>query len=220
MKVIEAVERLAALVKAEDLFISSIGQLWDDWWNHRPGGVDNTFFPTILGGVSPMAIGLAIALPHRRVVALETDGSMLMNASVLCTLANEQLPNLTVIVFDNGIYESIGGAGVVGGPATHTSHRSDLARMAEAAGCELSTTASELDDFSELAETYLNDDRFGYLVARVEQVRHSWPKDKLKPTDGVEDKYRFIRYVEQLENITVHRHLANSCPHSVRRAQG
>jgi thiamine pyrophosphate-dependent acetolactate synthase large subunit-like protein len=210
MKVIEAVERLATLVTPDDLFVSSIGQLWDDWWNHRPEGADNTFFPTILGGVSPTAIGLAIALPHRRVVALETDGSMLMNASVICTLANEQLPNLTVVVFDNGIYESIGGAGVVGGPATHTGRKADLARMAEAAGCEpeLTASASELDEFSERAESYLTDDRFGYLVARVEKERHKWPKEKLKSTDGVEDKYRFIRYVEGLENITVHRPLA------------
>ena len=208
MKVIEVVERLAGLVTREDLFVSSIGQLWDDWWNHRPDGADNTFFPTILGGVSPTAIGLAIALPHRRVVALETDGSMLMNASVLCTLANEQLPNVTVIVFDNGIYESIGGAGVVGGPTTHTGRKADLARMAAAAGCELTATATDLDAFSAEAEEYLNDDRFGYLVARVEKVRHSWPRDKVKPTDCIEDKYRFIRYIEALENIAVHRHLA------------
>jgi thiamine pyrophosphate-dependent acetolactate synthase large subunit-like protein len=208
MKVVDVVERLAALVTPDDLFVSSIGQLWDDWWNHKPEGADNTFHPTILGGVSPTAIGLAAALPHRRVVALETDGSMLMNASVLCTLANEALPNLTVVVFDNGIYESIGGAGVVGGPDTHTGRKADLAKMAAGAGAELTATATELDQFSELVETYLDDERFGYLVALVEKTRHEWPKDKRKPTDGVEDKYRFIRYIEALENITVHRHLA------------
>lgn len=207
MKVIEVVESLADLVTADDLFISSIGQLWDDWWNHRPDGADDTFFPTILGGVSPTAIGLAIALPHRRVVALETDGSILMNPSVLCTLANEALSNLTVIVFDNGVYESIGGAKTAGGPATHTSRKADLARMAQGAGCEHCATTTELRDFARTAEGYLTDDAFGFLVARAEPTRHLWPPEKRKPTDGVEDKYRFIRYVEGLEDIVVHRHL-------------
>jgi hypothetical protein len=33
---------------------------------------------------------------------------------------------------------------------------------------------------------------------------HRWAPDQLKTTDGVEDKYRFIRYIEKLENIIVH----------------
>ncbi len=30
------------------------------------------------------------------------------------------------------------------------------------------------------------------------------PADKRKPTDGVEDKYRFMRYVERLEGTVIH----------------
>ena len=129
MKRIDIVRALAALVTEEDLFVSSIGGLWDDWWNYRPGGVDGTFSPGVLGSVSSTALGLAIALPHRRIVALETDGSMLLNTGILCTLGNERPRNLTVIVFDNGIYENIGG------PITHTGRNTDLAVMAGGGGC-------------------------------------------------------------------------------------
>src|SRR5262245_9596339 len=31
-----------------------------------------------------------------------------------------------------------------------------------------------------------------------------WPEDQRKTTEGLEDKYRFIRYVEKLENIIIH----------------
>ena len=166
MKRIDVVRALAALVTEEDLFVSSIGGLWDDWWNHRPGGVDGTFFardPRL--GVLDCA-GLSIALPHRRIVALETDGSMLLNTGILCTLGNERPPNLTVIVFDNGIYENIGG------PITHTGRNTDLAMMAAGGGCPLTETVHGEDDFTALARTYLEDDQFGFLVAKIEPGRH------------------------------------------------
>lgn len=199
MKRIDVVRALAELVTPEDLFISSIGGLWDDWWNLRPGRVDNTFSPGILGSVSSTALGLAIALPHRRVVALETDGSMLLNTGIMCTLGAERQPNLTVIVFDNGIYENIGG------PPTHTSRHTDLAAMAAGAGCPLTDTVRDVESFTERAGTYLHDGEFGYLVAKIEPGRHPWAPEERRPTDGIEDKYRFVRYIEHLERTKIHR---------------
>lgn len=198
MQRIDAVRALAPLVSTEDLFVSSIGALWDDWWNYRPGGADNTFSPGILGSVTPTALGLAVALPHRRVVALETDGSLLMNTGVMCTLGNERPPNLTIIVFDNEMYENIGGL------PTHTSKNVDLARMAEGAGCLNSLTVRDVESFTREARRLLTDGEMGFLVAKIRPGKHPWPWEKRKPTDGIEDKYRFIRYVEKLENIVIH----------------
>ena len=48
------------------------------------------------------------------------------------------------------------------------------------------------------------DRELGYLVAKIEPGVHPWADDERKPTDGVEDKYRFIRYVEQLEGKVIH----------------
>jgi sulfopyruvate decarboxylase subunit beta len=198
MKRIDAVRALAELVTPEDLFVSSIGAIWDDWWNLRPGGVDNTFSPAILGSVSSTALGLAIALPHRRIVALETDGSMLLNTGIMCTLGAERQPNLTVIVFDNGIYENIGG------PPTHTSRYTDLAAMASGAGCPITSTTRDVGGFTEVASEYLDDDAFGFMVAKIEPGRHPWAPEERRPTDGIEDKYRFVRYIEQLERTKIH----------------
>ena len=129
MQRIEAIKAMAAVITKDDLLTTSIGQTWDDWWNYKPA--DNTFFTGILGSVSTTALGLAVSLPHRRIVAIESDGSMLLNTGVMCTLGKERPPNLTVVVMDNGIYENIGG------PPTHTSAYTDLAKMAFAPGsCE------------------------------------------------------------------------------------
>lgn len=198
MQRIEAIESLAELVTEEDLFTTSVGILWDDWWNNRPGGVDNTFSPAAIGSVSPLALGIALALPHRRVIALDTDGSMLMNTGVMCTLGAERPPNLTIVVFDNQIYESIGGS------PTLTSNNTDLAKMAEGAGCINCVTVDDHEGLALEANRLLTDDEFGYLVVKIEPGIKKWEQEQRKPTDGVEDKYRFRRYVERLEGIRVY----------------
>ena len=139
MERIDVIRRIAPHVTVEDLVVTSIGATWDDWWNHKPA--NNTFFSGILGSVTTTALGMAVSLPHRRILALESDGSVLMNTGAMCTLGNERPPNLTVIVMDNGIYENIGG------PPTHTSRNTDLAMMAAGAGCLNAATARTLDEF-------------------------------------------------------------------------
>jgi sulfopyruvate decarboxylase subunit beta len=197
MQRIEVIKAMAAVITKDDLLTTSIGQTWDDWWNYKPA--DNTFFTGILGSVSTTALGLAVSLPHRRIVAIESDGSMLLNTGVMCTLGKERPPNLTVVVMDNGIYENIGG------PPTHTSAHTDLAKMAEGAGCLNCVTARVVADFDRQFRRMLDDGAMGYLVAKIEPfARHPWEWKDRKATDGIEDKYRFLRYVEKLEGVIIH----------------
>jgi sulfopyruvate decarboxylase subunit beta len=197
MQRIEIIRHMAQVVTKDDLLTTSIGQTWDDWWNHKPA--DNTFFTGILGSVTTTALGLAVSLPHRRIIAIESDGSVLLNTGVMCTLGKERPPNLTVVVMDNGIYENIGG------PPTHTSANTDLAKMAEGAGCLNCVTAREAGEFDRQFRRMLTDDQMGYLVAKIEPfARHKWEWKDRKATDGIEDKYRFLRYVEKLEGVVIH----------------
>jgi len=196
MQRIDAIRRIVELTNVVDLFVTSIGATLDELWNLRHG--DNVFFTTVLGSVSSTALGLAIALPHRRVIAIESDGSVLMNTGAMCTLGSERPPNLTVVVMDNGIYENIGGH------PTHTSRGTDLAAMAFAAGCPDALGTDDLEAFTEHFRRMLGDGRLGYLAARIAPGVHPWPADQRKRTDGTEDKYRFVQYIERLEGIRIH----------------
>ncbi|MBI2204451.1 MAG: hypothetical protein HYU41_11440 [Candidatus Rokubacteria bacterium] len=62
-----------------------------------------------MGSAIPLALGMALARGDRRVVALEGDGSLLMNLGTLATVGAAQPANLVVIVFRNRHYESSGG---------------------------------------------------------------------------------------------------------------
>jgi thiamine pyrophosphate-dependent acetolactate synthase large subunit-like protein len=154
-----------------------------------------SLFQQQLGCVTPQAFGLAIGLPHRRVVSLDTDGGIMFNLGILATLANEHPKNLLVVVWDNECYQSIGG------PPTHTAGRADIAAIARGAGIEHAHTVSDLDEFGRRCNEGLTAQSPYLIVAKVDRsvARHI----KRKHSDGREDKYIFVRHVEQTENIVI-----------------
>jgi thiamine pyrophosphate-dependent acetolactate synthase large subunit-like protein len=188
-------ERLAARLR-DELVILSLGGSVDEWYTAAPHMRAASLFQQQLGCVTPQAFGLAVGLPHRRIVSLDTDGGLLFNLGILATLGNEQPPNLFVVVWDNECYASIGG------PPTHTAFgRVDLAAIARGAGVAQAHTARTLADFDAhcaaglaAAEPYL-------VVAKVAPGTH--PGIRRKPSDGREDKYIFVRHVEATEGITI-----------------
>jgi sulfopyruvate decarboxylase subunit beta len=190
----DCMQRLAARLK-DELVVLSLGASVDEWYNAAPHMRSASLFQQQLGCVTPQAFGLAVGLPHRRVVSLDTDGGMMFNLGILATLANEQPKNLFIVVWDNECYQSIGG------PPTHTAGRVDISAIARGAGIEHAYTVTTLDDFDQRCELGLNALSPYLIVAKVDRsVRRDI---KRKHSDGREDKYIFVRHVEQTENIVI-----------------
>lgn len=152
-----------------------------------------------MGDVVGLAVGLALALPHRRIVCLDGDGSVLMELGQLVVLGQEAPDNLVVFVVDNGVYESIG-SGVKGPRPTATAGTVDLAAMARAAGVPYAVTVNTHEEL--VAEL---DGAFTETGCRFVNVRTEPGHAKVPPRqrDGFEDKYRFVRYVEAIEGIQI-----------------
>ena len=50
----------------------------------------------------------------------------------------------------------------------------------------------------------LGDNRVGFLNMKVEPgVFRDYPPDRVKVSDGTEDKYKFIRHVERQERVSI-----------------
>lgn len=190
----DCMKRLAARLK-DELVVLSLGASVDEWYNAAPHMRSASLFQQQLGCVTPQAFGLAVGLPHRRIVSLDTDGGMMFNLGILATLANEQPKNLLVVVWDNECYQSIGG------PPTHTAGRVDIAAIARGAGIEDACTVNTLDEFDRQCELGLQAQSPYVVVAKVDR---SVQRDiRRKHSDGREDKYIFVRHVEQTENIVI-----------------
>src|SRR4030088_1587120 len=99
--------KLVARLKRDEAVIGGIGNTNFDLWaaGHRP---QNFYMLGSMGLAFPIALGVALAQPERRVFALEGDGSLLMQMGCLSTIATLRPNNLTMVVMDNGIYQNTG----------------------------------------------------------------------------------------------------------------
>ncbi len=195
MKRYDCMKALAARLENE-LVILSLGASVDEWYNAAPHMRAASLFQQQLGCVTPEAFGLAVGLPHRRIVSLDTDGGMMFNLGILATVGNEQPKNLFIVVWDNEMYQSIGG------PPTHTaSGRVDIAGIARAAGITEAHTALTVEDFDAHCAAGLAAEEPYLVVAKVAGTVQ--PDIRRKHSDGREDKYIFVRHVEATEGITI-----------------
>jgi sulfopyruvate decarboxylase subunit beta len=159
---------------------------------------DLTLYNMDMGYAAPICLGLALARPDQRVVAIEGDGSMLMALHTLATAARYRPPNLTIIVFDNGYYLTTGRGSVATatghGMDPAAGHRTDLAAVARAAGLDPDhvCAAGDLPAFEAAAARALTQPGPWYIVARVDTADRGHARARGEfPTDVVEQAVLF-----------------------------
>ncbi|MFZ2157587.1 MAG: thiamine pyrophosphate-dependent enzyme [Bradyrhizobium sp.] len=136
---------LVAKLKNEEAVIGGIGNTNFDLWaaGHRP---QNFYMLGSMGLTFPIALGVALAQPKRRVFALEGDGSLLMQLGCLSTIAMLKPNNLTMIVMDNGIYQ------ITGAQPTPAAAVADIIAIAIGCGLSSSAWAADEEDFERLVD--------------------------------------------------------------------
>ncbi|MDE5440920.1 hypothetical protein GWG65_05525 [Bradyrhizobium sp. CSA207] len=137
--------RLIAKLKHEEAVIGGIGNTNFDLWaaGHRP---QNFYMLGSMGLAFPIALGVALAQPERRVFALEGDGSLLMQLGALSTIAALKPKNLIMIVMDNGIYQ------ITGAQPTPAAGVADVVAIAAGSGLANSAWAADEEDFERLVD--------------------------------------------------------------------
>lgn len=96
-----------------------------------------------MGHASSVALGIAMAKPERKVVALDGDSAAIMHMGALTMVSKVSAPNFMHVVLNNGAHESVGGQPSAG-------HLLDFTAIAEACGYETVgkavTTEAELKE--------------------------------------------------------------------------
>ena len=181
-----------APIFTNELVVTSVGAVRAEWHSLRPS--DANLHLSNLGLASSVGLGLALTLPHRKVVVFDGDGSVLANLASLTTIANQNPKNLVHIVFDNSAYESSKGL------QTATSGVTDLALMAKGAGIKNSYSTDNLEEFESLASAALRGNDVTFILAKVEYWAANVPPTTF---DALEKKYKFIRHIEETEKISI-----------------
>ena len=174
--------RLVSQLKRDEAVIGGIGNTNFDLWEsgQRP---QNFYMLGSMGLAIPIALGTAIAQPQRHVIALEGDGSLLMQLGCLATVAARAPGNLTIVVWDNGIYQ------ITGGQQTASAATADLVAIARGAGIARSAWASDEVDFERLFATALREGGPSLIAARIDDKPAVGTTDR----DPVQIRERFMR---------------------------
>ena len=177
----ELTKRLVAQLKREEAVIGGIGNSNFDLWmsGRRP---QNFYMLGSMGLTIPIAFGVALAQPERHVVALEGDGSLLMMLGCLSTIAVQTPKNLTMVVWDNGMYQITGGQPTASGATT------DLVAVARGCGLGNSAWAADEEEFDRLFVEALKGGPT-FIAARIDDKPGTGTTDR----DPVQIRERFMR---------------------------
>ncbi|MCK6451876.1 MAG: thiamine pyrophosphate-dependent enzyme [Alphaproteobacteria bacterium] len=158
----DVTKRLVGRLKDEEAVIGGIGNTNFDLWaaGHRP---QNFYMLGSMGLAAPIALGVALAQPKRRVFGLEGDGSLLMQLGCLATIANLKPRNLAIVVMDNASYQ------ITGSQPTATAGAADIVAIARGAGIDKSVWADDESHFERLVDRALAEDGPWLIACRIDQ---------------------------------------------------
>lgn len=142
------------------------------------------YIPGSMGLASSVALGISIQKPRLPVVAIDGDGSLLMNLGTLVTIAANRPKNFIHVVLDNGMYDSCSGEITLAQKVSITS-------IAQAAGYPSTCIVETLDDLAVKLKKAVNS---GPTFVRV-PVRFRARRNYARPTDVEAIKFRFIGFL-------------------------
>ena len=113
-------------------------------------------------GQSTAAIfGLALGLPHEKVVHFDTEGALLMNLGVLASIAGKKPTNFVHFLLDNECYATTGGQPVP------NSEEIDYSVIAAGSGYAATYNFDDLEEFSTSLDEIMNQDGPVFVAIKV-----------------------------------------------------
>ncbi len=192
-------KELSVTVPDDVLVLTSIGNN-SGFWGQLKDREANLFHLT-MGMCSSTALGLSLALPNRKVLALDSDGNLTLNLGVLGTIANEAPKNLTIVVMDNRNY--LGSHKKEPGMPTATGGKMNLESVAKGCGIESACTIEDVAAFREKVHTALSDPGPHFIRARIEALDRDGPSKTKRVPDPRENKYQFAGYIQKTEGVEI-----------------
>ncbi len=166
MNRLDITKRMVDRLKHEEAVIGGIGYTNFDLWaaSGTPQGrrPQNFYMLGSMGLAVPIAVGVALAQPQRKVFALEGDGSILMQLGALATVASRAQKNLAIVIMDNGTYQ------ITGGQPTLTAEHADIVAIARGAGIQQSAWAADKFAFEEMIGQALREDGPWLIGCRID----------------------------------------------------
>ena len=111
-----------------------------------------------------IAMGVALKQPNKKVFCLDEDGSAIMHLGAMAVIGQYNLPNLTHIVLNNGLHDSVGGMATVGLGIEFTKIARACGYKHTASGALSSEIKAELKKETSLGSSFLEIKDWGATI--------------------------------------------------------
>lgn len=145
----------------------------------------NFYMLGTMGLASSIGLGLALAQP-KTVIAIDGDGSVLINLGTLPTIANNVADNYIMLIIDNGSY------GSTGDQPTYAGKKTSLAAVATACGCD-NVIECQAEDTGRVLQQAIDARQMTVIVCKCESGNAKMPVITMDP---VVIRDRFMKAVQ------------------------
>ena len=190
-----AVQQVAAAAGEKAAVVSTTGMISRELFEYRAamGQGHGRDFLTVgsMGHASQIALGIALAQPHRRVFCFDGDGAAIMHMGGMAIVGARKPKNYVHVVFNNGAHDSVGGQPTVG-------HEIELTQVASAVGYRAVMKAETAEQLADALQRVGDSEGPLFLEVRVARGNR---KDLGRPTTTpVENKEALMAFMQERKN--------------------
>ena len=181
----EALKTISDLADKDTILLATTGKTGRELFEveDKP---NNLYMVGSMGCISSLGLGLALARPDKKVIAIDGDGSALMRMGSFATNAYYQNKNLLHILLDNNAHDSTGGQATV-------SHIVDFAAMASTVSYPVSLQVNTLEELQQAVKDWKKDGSLTFIHMKISQGS---PAELGRPTvKPFEVKDRLIQFI-------------------------
>lgn len=188
MKRHEVLKVVSENIRKDDLIFSTTGMISRELFcvGDRP---QNFYLLGSMGLTSPLALAVAITKPKKRIIAIEGDGSMLLNLGIIPSISaiKSRCRNFLLIVLDNEVYGSTGNQPTISSFVA-------LEKIAKAAGFRNVEKALTRKRFQDCFRRLLKKTGPSFLLAKVDRFElKNIPRISLSPNKLKERLVKALR---------------------------
>jgi thiamine pyrophosphate-dependent acetolactate synthase large subunit-like protein len=135
-----------------------------------------------MGLASSIALGVALALPRRKVIVIDGDGNLLMSLGALTMIGGCRPKNLIHVVIDNEQYETTGGQ-------RSLSAKVDFGQLALAAGYYSAFLSADGSEFVSSVRDALRQDGPTFIIAKAVPDLEAPPRVSQSP-ESIAERFK------------------------------
>lgn len=182
---LEVLEVISSLKDNSTVFLASTGMTGRELF--ELGDTENNLYMVgSMGCISPMALGLALVKPDKKVIAIDGDGALLMRMGTLTTNGFYAPPNMLHILLDNGCHDSTGGQDTL-------SRNVDFTSIAYNSGYDRSIITNDLNELNKEIKQWKKNPKLTFINIKIKKgSKKNLGRPTIKPFEVKERLIKFL----------------------------